>query len=86
MTANSRRHTNRTHRAPYLQRCPRNPRAARYAGCPRPVGPPPSRSPAASPWFHLCYAPLVLWGPLLAVLTVAYWKRRRTAENAPAPA
>ncbi|MCX5445706.1 hypothetical protein OSI21_09270 [Streptomyces libani] len=36
--------------------------------------------------FHLCYAPLVLWGPLLAVLTVAYWKRRRTAENAPAPA
>ncbi|MBW5481042.1 hypothetical protein [Streptomyces bambusae] len=28
-------------------------------------------------WFHICYAPLVLWGPLLAVLTVAYWKRRR---------
>lgn len=24
-----------------------------------------------------CYAPLVLWGPLLAVVTVAYWRRRR---------
>ena len=23
-----------------------------------------------------CYAPLLLWGPLLAVLTVAYWRRR----------
>jgi hypothetical protein len=28
-------------------------------------------------WFYFCYAPLTLWGPLLAVLTVAYWKRRR---------
>lgn len=28
-------------------------------------------------WYYLCYAPLGLWGPLLAVLTVAYWKRRR---------
>ncbi|MGR3934338.1 hypothetical protein [Streptomyces sp. BRA346] len=27
--------------------------------------------------FFVCYAPLVLWGPLLAVLTVAYGKRRR---------
>ncbi|MFG2295809.1 hypothetical protein [Streptomyces sp. NPDC048603] len=25
-----------------------------------------------------CYAPLLLWGPLLAVATVAYWRRRRT--------
>ncbi|MER7404096.1 hypothetical protein ABT373_16780 [Streptomyces sp. NPDC000070] len=32
-------------------------------------------------WFYLCYAPLVLWGPMLAVLTVAYWKRRHTAEK-----
>jgi hypothetical protein len=31
----------------------------------------------ASVWFYSCYAPLVLWGPLLAVLTVAYWRRRR---------
>ncbi|MGW2491435.1 hypothetical protein ACWCV9_30035 [Streptomyces sp. NPDC001606] len=31
----------------------------------------------ASAWFYSCYAPLVLWGPLLAVLTVAYWRRRR---------
>ncbi|MFH8773175.1 hypothetical protein [Streptomyces sp. NPDC017958] len=26
--------------------------------------------------FYLCYAPLILWGPLLAVLTVAYARRR----------
>lgn len=37
-------------------------------------------------WFYFCYAPLILWGPLLAVLTVAYWKRRRAAENVPAAA
>ena len=24
-----------------------------------------------------CYAPLVLWAPLLAVVTYAYWRRRR---------
>ncbi|MET9828238.1 hypothetical protein ABZ078_02790 [Streptomyces sp. NPDC006385] len=35
-------------------------------------------------WFYFCYAPLILWGPLLAVLTVAYWKRRRAAEKMPA--
>ncbi|WP_235787191.1 hypothetical protein [Streptomyces mutabilis] len=28
-------------------------------------------------WFYVCYAPLILWGPLLAVLTIAYWKRHR---------
>ncbi|MFD9477775.1 MULTISPECIES: hypothetical protein [Streptomyces] len=28
-------------------------------------------------WFSICYAPLVLWGPLLGVVTVAYWRRRR---------
>ncbi len=37
-------------------------------------------------WFYFCYAPLLLWGPLLAVLTVAYWKRRHAAEKAIAPA
>ncbi|WP_373299599.1 hypothetical protein [Streptomyces poonensis] len=37
-------------------------------------------------WFYVCYAPLILWGPLLAVLTVACWKRRHAAEKAPAPA
>ncbi|MFF0476509.1 hypothetical protein [Streptomyces sp. NPDC004284] len=31
----------------------------------------------ASVWFYSCYTPLVLWGPLLTVLTVAYWRRRR---------
>ncbi|MFT2016715.1 hypothetical protein ACMA1D_12850 [Streptomyces sp. 796.1] len=30
-----------------------------------------------SAWFYACYTPLILWGPLLAVLTVAYHKRRR---------
>jgi hypothetical protein len=37
-------------------------------------------------WFYFCYAPLMLWGPLLAVLTVAYWKRRHAAEKVPAVA
>jgi hypothetical protein len=32
-------------------------------------------------WFYACYAPLLLWGPLLAVLTIAYWKRRRAPRN-----
>ncbi|CAL9334305.1 hypothetical protein [Streptomyces sp. enrichment culture] len=37
-------------------------------------------------WFYVCYAPLTLWGPLLGVLTVAYRKRRSTAERKPAAA
>ncbi|MFE9296455.1 hypothetical protein [Streptomyces niveus] len=36
--------------------------------------------------FYVCYLPLTLWGPLLAVLTIAYWKRRRAPENVPAAA
>lgn len=32
-------------------------------------------------WFYCCYAPLVLWGPLLGVLTVAYGRRRRAAPK-----
>ncbi|MCQ0024350.1 hypothetical protein M4914_16205 [Streptomyces somaliensis DSM 40738] len=32
-------------------------------------------------WFYLCYAPLVLWGPLLGVLAVAYAKRRRAVPR-----
>ncbi|MGW6712429.1 MULTISPECIES: hypothetical protein [Streptomyces] len=32
-------------------------------------------------WFSLCYAPLILWGPLMAVLTVAYAKRRRRTDR-----
>ncbi|MET9554448.1 hypothetical protein [Streptomyces sp. NPDC006645] len=32
-------------------------------------------------WYYACYAPLTLWGPLLAVLTVAYWRRRRRAAG-----
>lgn len=37
-------------------------------------------------WFYFCYAPLTLWGPLLAVLTVAYWKRRSATGKVPAAA
>lgn len=37
-------------------------------------------------WFYACYVPLILWGPLLAVLTVAYWKRRHAAGSLPAVA
>ncbi|MFD6225569.1 hypothetical protein ACFWFZ_01590 [Streptomyces sp. NPDC060232] len=33
-------------------------------------------------WFYVCYAPLVLWGPLLGVVTVAYWKRRTADAGA----
>ncbi|KUJ67389.1 hypothetical protein ACZ90_28310 [Streptomyces albus subsp. albus] len=40
----------------------------------------------ASVWFYSCYAPLVLWGPLLAVLTAAYWRRRRRADGVSAAA
>ncbi|MEU6917607.1 hypothetical protein [Streptomyces olindensis] len=32
-------------------------------------------------WFYVCYAPLLLWGPLPAVLTVAYGKRRSTRRR-----
>ncbi|KAF0836618.1 hypothetical protein [Nocardia caishijiensis] len=28
--------------------------------------------------YYLCYTPLLLWGPLLAAVTVAYHRRRRT--------
>ncbi|GGP86119.1 hypothetical protein [Streptomyces sindenensis] len=34
-------------------------------------------------WYSVCYAPLVLWGPLMVVLTVAY-HRRRLATDRPA--
>lgn len=33
--------------------------------------------------FYLCYAPLLLWGPLLAALAIAYWRRRRTEPPRP---
>ncbi|MFI7286690.1 hypothetical protein ACIBRY_08545 [Streptomyces anulatus] len=32
-------------------------------------------------WFYICYTPLTLWGPLLAVLTVAYYRRRRANDR-----
>jgi hypothetical protein len=27
-----------------------------------------------------CYLPLLLWGPMLAVVTVTYWLRRRQEQ------
>ncbi|MEV8532331.1 hypothetical protein [Streptomyces sp. NPDC051211] len=36
-------------------------------------------APSGGYWWLMtaCYAPLVLWGPLLAIVTAAYWRRRR---------
>ncbi|MFD9302676.1 hypothetical protein ACFWCB_08305 [Streptomyces sp. NPDC060048] len=36
-------------------------------------------APTGAGWWLMtaCYAPLLLWGPLLAVVTAAYWRRRR---------
>lgn len=36
-------------------------------------------APTGAGWWLMtvCYAPLVLWGPLLALVTAAYWRRRR---------
>ena len=31
----------------------------------------------------VAYAPLLLWGPLLAALTIAYWRRRGSGRTNP---
>ncbi|MFD5179896.1 hypothetical protein ACFWM1_29095 [Nocardia sp. NPDC058379] len=36
--------------------------------------------------YYLCYAPLLLWGPLLAAVTYAYYRRRRAGIVAGVPA
>jgi hypothetical protein len=36
-----------------------------------------------SVYFYASYVPLVLWGPMLAILTFAYWRRRRSAAPGP---
>ncbi|MFF3343266.1 hypothetical protein [Streptomyces flavidovirens] len=51
-----------------------------------PAGSPSQATGWEAAWFYICYAPLILCGPLLAVLTVAYWKRRRVAERMAAAA
>lgn len=33
----------------------------------------------------LAYVPLLLWGPLLGVVAVAYWRRRRRTDREPQP-
>ncbi|MEU9300858.1 hypothetical protein [Streptomyces sp. NPDC048269] len=45
-------------------------------GDPLPAGFPSEAGGWTALWFYVCYTPLVLWGPLLAVVTVAYWRRR----------
>ncbi|MFF2079888.1 hypothetical protein ACFVXG_34655 [Kitasatospora sp. NPDC058162] len=48
------------------------PRAGGFGGIPgAPTGP-------ALLLMDACYAPLLLWGPLLVIVTVAYYRRRRT--------
>ncbi|MDR3081182.1 MAG: hypothetical protein LBV60_09700 [Streptomyces sp.] len=34
-------------------------------------------------YFYASYVPLVLWGPMLGILTYAYWRRRRSATTGP---
>jgi hypothetical protein len=34
-------------------------------------------------YFYAAYVPLVLWGPMLGILTYGYWHRRRSATNGP---
>ena len=47
----------------------------RVPGCP-----PPDQTDEA--WLaYLCYAPLLLWGPLLVAVTVAYYRRRTRASQ-----
>jgi hypothetical protein len=42
---------------------------------PNPACPPPDLTPGA--WIaYLAYAPLLLWGPLLLVVTISYYRRR----------
>ncbi|WP_405676002.1 hypothetical protein OG292_13440 [Streptomyces sp. NBC_01511] len=50
--------------------------------------PPPANFPSkAGGWetvyFYASYVPLVLWGPMLGILTYAYWRRRRSATAGP---
>ncbi|TJZ57202.1 hypothetical protein FCH28_07105 [Streptomyces piniterrae] len=51
-----------------------------------PAGSPALATGWEAAWYYACYTPLSLWGPLLAVLTVAYWKRRRGVGNVPGAA
>ncbi|MFJ5044470.1 hypothetical protein [Streptomyces sp. NPDC088719] len=34
-------------------------------------------------YFYAAYLPLVLWGPMLGILTYAYWRRRASATTGP---
>ncbi|MEU8137926.1 hypothetical protein [Streptodolium elevatio] len=60
--------------------------AADFAGVTLQGEPTPSGYPGeAGGWksavYYVCYTPLLLWGPLLGLVTVAYWRRRRTGRR-----
>ncbi|KAA6223470.1 hypothetical protein CP973_17440 [Streptomyces albofaciens JCM 4342] len=61
-------------------------RGTTFQGDGLPAGSPSLTTGWEAAWYYFCYAPLALWGPLLAVLTVAYCKRRRAAASVPAVA
>jgi hypothetical protein len=46
-------------------------------GDPAPSGYPGEAGGWAAVVYYICYTPLLLWGPLLGLVTVAYWRRRR---------
>lgn len=48
------------------------------------TGPGGMGSPAQDALLVLCYAPLLLWAPLLLAVTVAYYRRRTARPGAPA--
>ncbi|MDA0564457.1 hypothetical protein LG943_08975 [Streptomonospora sp. S1-112] len=59
--------------------------AAHFAGLTLRGDPIPADYPTqAGGWqaavFYACYLPLLLWGPLLAAVTWAYWRRRRLSS------
>ncbi|MCT2590164.1 hypothetical protein LHJ74_09605 [Streptomyces sp. N2-109] len=41
------------------------------------MGSPDAPTGTAATIMNACYAPMLLWGPLLAVVTIAYYRRRR---------
>lgn len=47
-------------------------------GDPTPAGYPGEAGGWKSAIYYICYTPLLLWGPLLGLVTAAYWRRRRT--------
>ncbi|MEU3602207.1 hypothetical protein ABZ714_26340 [Streptomyces sp. NPDC006798] len=49
-------------------------------GDPTPAGYPGEAGGWISAVYYVCYIPLLLWGPLLGLVTAAYWRRRRAGR------